>query len=73
MWTADDLHEGDYVICKNEDDRTRMHLALRRADIWAKSDMRLLGRKTRPVLRVMQVPCHKGYDSEEFAGQRKEG
>lgn len=66
MWTTNDLHEGDYVICKDENDRTRMHLALRRADIWTKSDTKLIGYRFRPVLRVLQVPYHKGYESEDY-------
>lgn len=35
MWTISDLHEGDYIICKNESDGTEMDLELRRHDIWS--------------------------------------
>lgn len=66
MWTADDLSEGDYVVCEDENDRSRMYLALRREDVLTVSDSKFINGKQRPALRVTKIRCHKGYESEDY-------
>lgn len=68
MWSADDLHEGDYIICKDEDDRTKMFIALRNKDIRTISASKLIGNKYRHTLKVVGLRNHNGYKSEEFDG-----
>lgn len=66
IWIAEDLHEGDCIVCKDENDRTRIFLALRREGIGVSSDTKPVDGKHLPVLNIISTENHRLYHSRDF-------
>lgn len=72
MWTAKDLREGDYIICRSEEDRKRMFFRLEEYHIKTIIDRRIIwdsgfvNRGSCRVLEVVRTPYGKRYESKDY-------